>query len=240
MPTTDRYDLLSSQQLNQQQQQQALNLIVQTERVAAALHGARKMGMDVPDLEVLWKVGELTRSGRKADMFVTIKGGSARVFTTVQRGESGYQRYDVRIDRVSDDKVYFDRSPDDGKLFHLRDCWLFDRPGYPCKPYKSSDMYKISDMDRVQLERAVATHSAWREYLSRYLEAVLGLPHIRSLRPGVKTEHGSLYVADKDTDRQISVDDMAIFRVSGEVLSGAPLQRNLNPGLYQVLYGRNE
>ena len=189
------------QLLTPHQQQQALDFIAQAKRVAAVVHGAQEMGMDVPDLDVLcspvmW--ADPNERGRAVDMLVTIEAGFAWTFTAVHRGDEGTpQHFTKRLDGISDDTVYF--APDWDNIQRARRLSWAD------------STLALTATDPAHLERAHAIGGAWISHLSRYLGAVLDLPYMGLLQPGVAAADGSLYVADEALQ-------IEIYRPSGEVL----------------------
>ena len=191
------------QLLTPYQQQQAVDFIAQANRVAAAVHGAQQKGMDVPDLEVLcspqvW--AEPSGWEETVDMLVTIEGGFARTFTAVHRPGRWPrpQHFTKRLHGIADDTVYF--APD----------WL-SSPGPVRRLSWADSTLALTTTDPAHLERAYAIGYAWISHLSHWLEAVLDIPYMGLLQPGVGAADGSLYVADEALQFEI-------YRASGEVL----------------------
>ena len=208
------------QLLTPYQQQQALDFIAQAKRVAAVVDGAQQMGMDVPDLDVLcnmakWEGPEA--GGRRVDMLVTVDAGFPWTFTAVHRDEwDTPQHFTAGLDGISEDTVYF--APEWDNVRRARRLSWAD------------STLELTATDLAHLERADAIGGAWISHLSRYLGAVLDLPYIGLLQPGVKGPDGSLYVAGEALQQ-------TIFRPSGEVLDvGRGLSALKDPDAVDVGY----
>jgi len=168
------------------QQQRVTEFYRQTRRVAKILNGSRKMGMNVPEIEVLgndfWADKNL-KYPQVTAYSLLMPDESVDLVVVRKTGIGGCMQYFSFSEGINYD-TFKREMHDHGKI---KDCKLL---------MGLDAALDLRAEDVAKLDQAAALLDAWTEYLCDYVQSILDVTSIDLFSIGVSTENSTIYMTD--------------------------------------------